>query len=74
MIGLTWIENDITGEKRLYFRALRWRIDASGAVNVMPPEWGPWQEVETIGLDESAWHDVQESGGLFREALRGEVE
>ena len=30
----------------LQFRYLKFRMDASGAVNIMPPEWTEWEDVD----------------------------
>jgi hypothetical protein len=47
MIDMRWVvKPDTTTEPpKLQFRYLRGRIDASGAYNVMPPEWSEWIDV-----------------------------
>lgn len=69
MIDLKWIENKVTGEKRLYSRTLLWRVDAGGAINVMPVEWGPWMEVNTY-ISEKVMSEADDRGDMVHEARR----
>lgn len=49
MIELRWmVLSTGIGQRHLQYRQLLSRIDASGALNVMPPEWGPWVDVPTV--------------------------
>lgn len=64
MIEMQWITNEVTSERRLYYRCYNGSMDASGALNVARGSWGPWQQVPEKTLDESTWDDVRESGGI----------
>ena len=35
-----------TSYQVLQFRYLKFRMDAGGAVNIMPPEWSEWEDVD----------------------------
>ena len=66
MIELQYITNERTKERRLYYRFLKFRIDASGAINVLPApvEYGEWILVPELTINESAMQDLIESGGI----------
>lgn len=64
MIQLEWITNEVTKERRLFYRTITWRVDAAGAMSVMPVEWGPWRVVSERTMDEAFYRDLVESGGI----------
>jgi hypothetical protein len=64
MIELEWITNEVTKERRLYYRTMTYYVDASGALNVAHAAWGQWVRVPELTLDESSMQDIIESGGI----------
>jgi len=47
MFELKWVRAYSGQPLKLYYRVMKFRIDASGAVNVLPApvEWSEWKEV-----------------------------
>lgn len=65
MIELQWVTNEITKERRLFYRVVSAYMDASGALNVSQSSWGPWKPVPELSLDQAALNDLIESGGII---------
>ena len=66
MIELQYVTNEKTNERRLYYRTLKWRVDASGAINVFPypVEFTEWIRVPEVEMSEASFNDLIESGGI----------
>lgn len=64
MIELRFVE--FGPNKQLEYRTLKWRVDASGALNVlpMPIEWTDWVRVPSVDGDTAAFQDLVGSGGI----------
>jgi len=63
-IEIRWLINEVTMERRLYYRSLLFTVDASGALTPFGAEWGPWELVIEQTLDEAALEDLIASGGI----------
>ena len=63
MIELTYITNERTGERRLYYRYDIFGIDASGAL-CPTSEKSEWIRVPEKTLEEAFMDDLIESGGI----------
>ena len=66
LIQFEFITNEVTGERRLYFRHRLLPNVPSGTVN-QAAQWGQWQRVLERTLDEASMNDLVESGGIFQE-------
>lgn len=65
MIELRWVT--FGPNRQLEYRTLKWRVDAGGALNVLPApiEWTDWKRVPSVDGDEAAYQDIVASGGIM---------
>jgi hypothetical protein len=69
MIEMQYITNEVTRERRLYFRFASHVLNVHGDLRVnmdtySNPQWGPWTRVPELTLEESSMQDLIESGGI----------
>lgn len=64
MIEMQFITNEVTGERRLYYRQDLLAVDASGGFCPSGKKTA-WERVPEKTLDEASFDDLVESGGIF---------